>query len=108
MMFGQQEQYSLDGFLYASCLSHRQFDRLFKERVGIPPKQFLQIIRFDRAFRLKNRYPDMDWLSVAIACGYHDYQHLAKDYKEFTGYSPRQFFEIDNQAPERAFGDAEI
>ena len=107
-MFLQNEQYSLDGFLKASCLCHRQFDRLFKERVGIPPKQFLQIIRFDRAFRMKNRYPNKDWLSIAIHCGYHDYQHLVKDYKEFTGYSPKQFFEIDNQAPERSFGDAEV
>jgi len=108
MMFQQNEQYSLDSFLKASCLCHRQFDRIFKERVGIPPKQFLQIIRFDRAFRMKNRYPDKDWFSIAIHCGYHDYQHLVKDYKEFTGYSPKQFFEIDNQAPERSFGDAEV
>jgi AraC-like DNA-binding protein len=108
MMFRQNERYSVDSFLNASCLCHRQFDRMFKERVGIPPKQFLQIIRFDRAFRMKNRYPDMDWLSIAIHCGYHDYQHLAKDYKEFTSFSPKQFFEIDNKAPERAFGDAEV
>ena len=108
MMFQQNEQYSLDSFLKSSCLCHRQFDRIFKERVGIPPKQFLQIIRFDRAFRIKTRYTDQDWLSIAIHCGYHDYQHLVKDYIEFTGYSPKQFFEIDNQAPERAFGDVEI
>ena len=108
MMLQQNELYSIDSFLKSSCLCHRQFDRMFKERVGIPPKQFLQIIRFDRAFRMKNRYPDKDWLSIAIHCGYHDYQHLVKDYKEFTGYSPKQFFEIDNQAPERAFGDAEV
>ena len=75
MMFQQNEQYSLDSFLKASCLCHRQFDRMFKERVGIPPKQFLQIIRFDRAFRMKNRYPDKDWLSIAIHCGYHLQRH---------------------------------
>ena len=108
MMFQKNEQYSVDSFLKTSCICHRHFDSKFKERVGIPPKQFLQIIRFDRAFRMKNRYPDKDWLSIAIHCGYHDYQHLVKDYIEFTGYSPKQFFEIDNQAPERAFGDVEI
>jgi hypothetical protein len=40
---------------------------MFKERVGIPPKQFLQIIRFGRGFRMKNRYPDMDWLTLSQA-----------------------------------------
>ena len=108
MMLLQNELFSLDQYIKAACLSHRQFDRKFKERVGIAPKQFLQIIRFDQAFRLKNRFPQKDWLTIAIHAGYHDYQHLSKDYKEFTGYTPAQFFEIENGAPERAFGDAEV
>jgi AraC-like DNA-binding protein len=74
----------------------------------MPPKQFLQISRFDKAFRMKNRFPGRDWLSVALHCGYYDYQHLVKDYKEFTGYTPTQFFAIDNHAPERILGDVEI
>lgn len=107
LMLLQDEYFSLDRFIKDSCLCHRQFDRKFKERVGIAPKQFLQIIRFDKAFRMKNRQPNLDWLSIAIRCGYHDYQHLAKDYKEFTGYTPPIFFALDNQAPERVFGDSE-
>ena len=108
LMLLENDCFSLDNFIRESCLCHRQFDRKFKERLGISPKQFLQIIRFDKAFRMKNRQTDLDWLSIAVRCGYHDYQHLVKDYKEFTGYTPPQFFAIDNQAPERAFGDAEI
>ncbi|MES2005900.1 MAG: helix-turn-helix domain-containing protein [Bacteroidota bacterium] len=108
MMLQAQEGLSVDKFLHAACLSHRQFDRKFKESTGIAPKQFLQLIRFDRAFRMKNRFPGKDWLSIALHCGYYDYQHLVKDYKEFTGYTPVQFFEIDNKAPERAFGEAEV
>lgn len=107
LMLLQAEQYPLDTFVKEACLCHRQFDRKFKERVGIPPKQFLQIIRFDKAFRMKNRHPQKDWLSIALHCGYYDYQHLVKDYKEFTGHTPTQFYEIDNKAPERFFGDAE-
>ena len=107
LMLQQDENFSLDRFIKQSFLCHRQFDRKFKERVGIPPKQYLQIIRFDKAFRMKNKNPQLDWLSIAIRCGYHDYQHLVKDYKEFTSYTPPQFFAIDNGAPERVFGDAE-
>ncbi len=107
MMMHEHEHFSVDKFLKAACLSHRQFDRKFKEYTGITPKHFLQLIRFDRAFRMKNRFPQKDWLSIALHCGYHDYQHLAKDYKEFTGCTPVQFFDIDNDAPERTFGEAE-
>lgn len=108
LMLLEEEFFKVDRFMKQSCLSPRQFDRKFNERIGIAPKQYLQVTRFDKAFRMKNRNPNLDWLSIAIRCGYHDYQHLAKDYKEFTGYTPQQFFLIDNQAPERAFGDAEI
>lgn len=107
-MVDENERYSLDGFIKKSFLCHRQFDRKFLERVGISPKQYLQVIRFDKAFRMKNRYPERDWLTIALHCGYYDYQHLVKDYKEFTGCTPTQFLEIENKAPERAFGEKEI
>lgn len=108
LMVGQNECYSLDRFIDKSCLCHRQFDRRFIERIGISPKQYLQIIRFDKAFRMKNRFPHLDWLSIALHYGYYDYQHLAKDYKEFTGHTPNQFFESDLKAPERFFDEAEV
>ena len=46
----------------------------------------------------------MDWLSIALSCGYYDYQHLAKDYREFTGTTPVVFYQTDQKAPERLFG----
>ncbi len=107
LMIKEEENFSIDNFLKSAYLSHRQFDRKFKERIGVPPKLFLQLSRFDKAFRLKNRFPQIDWLSIAIRCGYHDYQHLAKEYKSFTNFTPVQFFEIDNKAPERHLGDVE-
>lgn len=87
-----------------ACLSTRQLERKFKERTGVNPKLYERIIRFDRAFRLKNSKPGMDWLRIAIECGFHDYQHLVKTYKDFTGLTPNAFHEIENKAPERLFG----
>lgn len=107
LMLYETEAFSLDRFLKAACLSHRQVDRMFRERIGMSPKQFLQLSRFDKVFRMKNRYPNKDWLTLALHGGYYDYQHLVKDYKEFTGYTPAQFFAIDNDAPERILGFAE-
>lgn len=107
-MMYENDVFCLDKFLKAAWLSHRQVDRMFSTRIGLAPKQFLQMFRFDKAFRMKNRFPGMDWLSVALHCGYYDYQHLTKDYKAFTGYTPTKFFAIDNHAPERILGDAEI
>lgn len=76
--------------------------------MGVSPKLYARIIRFDQAFRMRNRYPQLDWLSIAIYCGYHDYQHLVKDYKDFTGCTPNEFYALEQLAPERFFGDVDI
>lgn len=99
--------YTLDWFCKEACLCPRQFERKFKEYIGVNPKLYARIIRFDNVFRMKNKYPHKDRLSIAIYCGYHDYQHLAKEYKDFTGCTPTEFFELDTNAPERFFGDVE-
>jgi AraC-like DNA-binding protein len=108
LMTEETDHYSLDGFIKQAFLCHRQFDRKFLERVGISPKQYLQVTRFDKAFRMKNRFPEKDWLTIALHCGYYDYQHLVKDYKLFTGHTPKQFLAMENNAPERSFGEKEI
>ena len=97
----------VDELAKSSYLSTRQFERQFKLRMGVSPKYFLKVMRFENAFRMKNKNPQLDWFTIAIACGYYDYQHLAKDYKDLTGLSPNQFHEIDSKAPERLFGEAD-
>ena len=97
-------QISIDQLAKDSCLSLRQLERKFKDRTGVNPKLYSRIIRFDKAFRMKNSNPAMDWLRIAIECNYHDYQHLVRDYKDFTTLSPNAFHAIEDKAPERKFG----
>lgn len=95
---------SLDWLASQSSLSVKQFERNFKLRTGVTPKTFIRITRFDKAFRMKNQFPHLDWLSVAISCGYYDYQHLVKDYLDFTSLTPPAFHVVENKSPERKFG----
>jgi AraC-like DNA-binding protein len=99
----QEKDVPLDWLANQSCLSIRQFIRRFEEQIGISPKTFQKLVRFDRAYRLKNNNPNKDWLYIALACGYYDYQHLAKDFKEFTHLTPPLFYEIEKTSPERSF-----
>lgn len=107
-MLANNEHSTLDWFIKEGCLCHRQFDHKFNERIGINPKLFTRIVRFFAAYKLKNKWPEKDWLTIALHCGYHDYQHLVKDYKIFTGFTPAQFFEIERASPERYFGGVEV
>lgn len=99
--------YTIDFIAKESCLSTRQFERTFKQRMGVSPKYFSKVARFENAFRMKNKFPQLDWLSIALHCGYYDYQHLVKDYKSLTQQTPQTFHEIDLTAPERSFGDVD-
>jgi AraC-like DNA-binding protein len=101
------ENCSVDKIARQSFLSVRQLERQFKERTGVTPKLYERIIRFDKAFRLKNSQPGFDWLRIAVECGYHDYQHLSKAYKDFTGLTPTGFHAMEEKAPERLFGLSE-
>ncbi|TDO25344.1 helix-turn-helix domain-containing protein [Sediminibacterium goheungense] len=106
-LFQQDTVPGVDALAKSSFQSVRHFERQFKLRMGVSPKYYLKVMRFENAFRMKNKNPFLDWLSIAINCGYYDYQHLVKDYKDLTGLSPTQFHEIDMQAPERVFGEAD-
>lgn len=100
----QRGAFSLDHLADQSCLSVRQFIRNFEARIGISPKQFARIVRFDKAYRMHNLDPLLDWFSVAIDCGYYDHQHFSKDCKNFTFLNPNAFSLLDQNAPERHFG----
>ncbi|MDX1906576.1 MAG: helix-turn-helix domain-containing protein [Bacteroidia bacterium] len=97
----------IDVLADAACLSLRQFERRCLERLGVTPKYFCKVMRFEQAYRMRNLHPDADWLTIALHCGYHDYQHLAKDYLSLTGKTPNGFHLDDMAAPERKFGVAD-
>lgn len=97
----------LDRLADEACLSQRQFYRMFVEREGVSPRMFARIARFENAMKLKNKAPGLDWLSVALQLGYHDYQHMVRDFREFTGMTPNAFLRYETRAPERLFGKAE-
>lgn len=84
-----------------SCLSLSQFERRFKQQIGVSPKFFLRICRFHQAFTLKDQNPTLDWLSIALQTGYTDYQHLVKDFKQFAGTTPNSLLKAQASAPER-------
>jgi AraC-like DNA-binding protein len=100
--------HSLDALAAEACLSPRQFERSFFERVGMGPRLYARIVRFDRAFRLKEQQPGLDWLAVAVQCGYYDYRHLVRDFKAFAGVTPPQLLAAETAHSRVAGGSAAL
>lgn len=71
-----------------ACLSLRQFERQSKERIGLPPKVFARLVRFSKAYRLRENFPELSWTHIAHECGYFDQMHFIRDFKEFAGITP--------------------
>jgi AraC-like DNA-binding protein len=103
MILQNPTQFDLKKIASDACLSNSQFERKFTQQVGITPKFFAKISRFAQAFQLKERQPHLDWLSVAVQTGYYDYQHLAKDFKRFSGNMPNSLLSEWENSPEKWF-----
>jgi len=103
-MTTNSEKQSLDWLASQACLSNRQFERKSNEYIGVSPNLYARIVRFHQSFLLYNYNPKTDWLSIAVECGYYDYQHLVKDYKDFVCATPNQFFRQNSKSLEKVLG----
>ncbi len=86
----------LDGVAEALGISARQLERRFKRQVGIGPKLFCRIQRFQRVFR--EIESGGNWVQAALACGYYDQAHLVRDMRQFSGETPTALLDGDELA----------
>lgn len=69
------------------CRSRRQFERTFLDVVGLPAKQFAEIIRFRRASALLVR-SNLPLAQIAAVLGYADQSHFSHEFARFFGQPP--------------------
>jgi AraC-like DNA-binding protein len=69
-------------------MSTRQFERRFTREIGLPPKLYARIARFESALECKALSTADTWTNVAHRLGYFDQMHMIKDFKEFSGEIP--------------------
>lgn len=72
-----------------SGYSHRQFIRLFAQAVGLGPKLYCRVRRFQKALPLLQA--PLGLAEVAMAAGYSDQPHLTRAFREFAGLTPEQY-----------------
>jgi AraC-like DNA-binding protein len=77
-----------------SGYSHRRFIALFRQAVGLTPKLYCRILRFQEALRLFSVQPNAAGVNMALDAGYSDQPHLNRDFREFAGLSPGQYRDL--------------
>jgi len=71
-----------------ACLSLKQFERKCQERIGMNPKMYARILRFSKAYRMHEAFPNLPWIKIAYEAGYFDQMHMIRDFKVFAGVNP--------------------
>ena len=72
-------------------LSKRRFIEVFSDEVGLTPKLFSRIQRFNRVISSVVLSNDVDWLEIAMSCGYFDQAHLIHEFQEFSNLRPTEY-----------------
>lgn len=68
--------------------------KMFKDHVGVAPKEFLKVIRFQKAINEIEKHRNINWSYLAMDCGYYDQSHFIADFKTFSGFTPSEYIKL--------------
>jgi AraC-like DNA-binding protein len=72
-------------------LSARRFIDLFRNEIGLTPKLFCRVRRFQKVLRQISAGQPIDWTDLALKCGYFDQAHFIHDFRAFSGINPSTY-----------------
>ncbi len=97
-MFATQGSSAIKAVLKNDLSKRRQLERDFIQKIGMSPKQLGKVIRLQAALkRILNRQSET-LTEIAYESEYYDQAHFIKDFKEFTGVTPKKFLGSEQMA----------
>ncbi len=100
MMKDLKAEVTLPALAKEAGVSTKHLNTLFDKYIGLSPKKFGCIMRFNELLPQIAKHQHNDWMSVVEKFGYHDQSHFIRDFKRFTGLTPTEFVKdflfIDN------------
>jgi AraC-like DNA-binding protein len=72
-------------------ISARRFIDLFHRQVGLTPKVFCRVRRFQHVLQAVHGKKEVDWAQIALECGYYDQPHFIHDFRSFSGLTPSAY-----------------
>lgn len=73
--------------------SQKHFISMFKQQVGVTPKAYLKIMRFQKAIAEIEQTRAVDWTGISLDCGFYDQAHFIHDFKSFSGFTPEEYLQ---------------
>lgn len=79
---------SIDSLATAAGVSRQQLTRVFRERVGVSPKVYCRLARFQSALAYARAGDSIDWARVASEVGYADQSRMIAEFRQFSSLTP--------------------
>lgn len=92
-IFASPNQSSIKTISDKAGYSQKHMIKIFKEHVGVTPKEFLKVIRFQKVIQQIEEIDSIDWSTIAFDCGYYDQSHFIADFKAFSGFTPTKYLQ---------------
>ncbi|PWJ57386.1 helix-turn-helix protein [Dyadobacter jejuensis] len=89
---------SIGTILKDNLPKRRQLERNFANQIGVSPKQLGKVIRLQTALKMLLNQKSENLTNIAYESQYFDQSHFIKDFKAFTGISPKSFLDDENMA----------
>jgi AraC-like DNA-binding protein len=70
------------------AISERQLNRKFGQWIGISPKKFSEVVRFQSVLHSIQNGGSLNWTELALKHSFFDQAHLIRDFRRFYGDSP--------------------
>ncbi|MNX33182.1 HTH-type transcriptional activator Btr [compost metagenome] len=77
-------------------VNYKWLERSFVKNIGLLPKEYIQLQRFIHAYLELVGNEDVDLMRIAISNGYYDSNHFLKDFKTYTGKTPRSYLKLQS------------
>lgn len=87
-MLLQKPSIPIEKLADAVCLGKKQHERIFREHVGMNPKEYARVVRFQKAMGLM-QCGIRNYAGIAAKCGYSDQSHFIRDFKAMSGHTPK-------------------
>jgi AraC-like DNA-binding protein len=95
IFFSQENSFPLDVSRLAeeTNISYRTLHRLFQNYMGLPPKEYLKIVRFNKVCDYLRSHACCNWQDIVIQFGYYDQAHFIREFKKIMKLTPKNFLQ---------------
>ncbi|MBO6545469.1 MAG: AraC family transcriptional regulator [Balneolaceae bacterium] len=77
--------------------SQKQLIHLFKTHLGLTPKYFQRIMRFNLVLKELDQTSRINWTALSQQCGFYDQAHFIREFQKFSGFNPTEFLNTERE-----------